>query len=123
MRQFGNLCRRYRRADDDQQRNRRQPREQPDQHQRSADNLERPDEMRREPRMPEADPRKTLDTHLRIDELQDALREEDQSDGKPDEEDASVWGSLCHVSTFSPSVCQSHDSAIHFRARLVARTD
>src|SRR5208337_3244468 len=85
LRQFGG---RDRGRDDDEQRGGRQAREEADKDQGPANDLERSHEMRRERGPPEADAGEPHDAHVRVGELQDALGEEDEASGDPDEHDA-----------------------------------
>ncbi len=109
-RQLGNLRSSNGCQNDDQEGNRGDPSEKSEEHQQSANNFKCADKMRGKRRMRKTNSRKPLDSHVRIDELENALTEEDKSDGEPDQNHpadsirAVVQGhrdlSLCHSRGF-----------------------
>ena len=80
MEQFRNFGGRDGSQDHNQQRDTRKPGEKSDEDQEAADDLEGADEVSRELRHRESDASEPHHTHVRVDVLQDPLREENQSD-------------------------------------------
>src|SRR5215470_6216217 len=74
------------RRDDDEKRNRGGAGVNTEEYGRTAENFEDADEVRGEGRMREADSREACDPHVQVDEFEDALGQEDESNGQADEE-------------------------------------